>query len=283
MSLTTGQLHLFTDPPGPLFEAGQDPPATAAMPRLHLVDLRFDLRRFWQALRHDGQRLPDADLGYAVHAALFGLFGPVHAPKPFHVVPVAGASVVRVLGQVALDPIAVERALADGQPAWRAALLGDVAVHALPGATWWLGKTLAFRVHARPTVRRHKDVEGKERDLELDAYQPVCERLPETERPTRDQVYCDWLRSCLEREGACTVTDVRLAGWNLVPLYRKDGLKLGKDGARRGTRGISLPQADFAGTLQVVDAERFAALVARGIGRHRAFGFGMLLLQRPAL
>jgi CRISPR system Cascade subunit CasE len=33
------------------------------------------------------------------------------------------------------------------------------------------------------------------------------------------------------------------------------------------------------GTLTVVDAERFAMLLGRGIGRFRAFGFGMLLLS----
>jgi CRISPR system Cascade subunit CasE len=29
----------------------------------------------------------------------------------------------------------------------------------------------------------------------------------------------------------------------------------------------------------VVDADKFAALLARGVGRHRAFGYGMLLLS----
>jgi CRISPR system Cascade subunit CasE len=42
------------------------------------------------------------------------------------------------------------------------------------------------------------------------------------------------------------------------------------------------PDATFRGTLRVDDPARFAAAaLARGVGRHRAFGFGMLLL-RPA-
>jgi len=32
----------------------------------------------------------------------------------------------------------------------------------------------------------------------------------------------------------------------------------------------------------VRDPTGFAALLARGVGRHRAFGFGMLLLRPPA-
>ena len=35
------------------------------------------------------------------------------------------------------------------------------------------------------------------------------------------------------------------------------------------------------GTLEVIDPTMFAGLVANGVGRHRAYGYGMLLL-RPA-
>ena len=37
----------------------------------------------------------------------------------------------------------------------------------------------------------------------------------------------------------------------------------------------------MTGELEVGDSERFLHLLARGVGRHRTFGFGMLLL-RPA-
>ena len=37
----------------------------------------------------------------------------------------------------------------------------------------------------------------------------------------------------------------------------------------------------MSGTLRVTDPAAFAAGLARGIGRHRAFGFGMLLLAPP--
>jgi CRISPR system Cascade subunit CasE len=41
------------------------------------------------------------------------------------------------------------------------------------------------------------------------------------------------------------------------------------------------PAVTFEGTLTVTDGEQFEALLARGVGRHRAFGFGMLLLRPP--
>jgi CRISPR system Cascade subunit CasE len=35
----------------------------------------------------------------------------------------------------------------------------------------------------------------------------------------------------------------------------------------------------MTGILEVTGGEAFARLLARGVGRHRAFGFGMLLLK----
>ena len=37
----------------------------------------------------------------------------------------------------------------------------------------------------------------------------------------------------------------------------------------------------MAGTLTVADRHAFAQMLARGIGRHAAFGYGMLLLSAP--
>jgi CRISPR system Cascade subunit CasE len=39
------------------------------------------------------------------------------------------------------------------------------------------------------------------------------------------------------------------------------------------------PEATFHGTLEITDPVRFADLLARGVGRHRAYGYGMLLLR----
>jgi CRISPR system Cascade subunit CasE len=44
---------------------------------------------------------------------------------------------------------------------------------------------------------------------------------------------------------------------------------------------VSGPDAVLAGHLRVLDTSAFAELVARGVGRHRSFGFGLLQL-RPA-
>jgi CRISPR system Cascade subunit CasE len=54
--------------------------------------------------------------------------------------------------------------------------------------------------------------------------------------------------------------------------------------ARNGTnrlRVVERPEALFAADAVIIDPERFQLLLARGIGRHRAFGYGMVLLAPP--
>ena len=52
-------------------------------------------------------------------------------------------------------------------------------------------------------------------------------------------------------------------------------------GQNRSHRGVERPDALFTGEITVADPEAFCRLLARGVGRHRAFGFGMLLLRPP--
>jgi CRISPR system Cascade subunit CasE len=55
----------------------------------------------------------------------------------------------------------------------------------------------------------------------------------------------------------------------------------GSAGEVRHSRLVNGPDAVLAGQLRVTSPDAFAQLLANGLGRHRAFGFGLLLL-RPA-
>ena len=51
-------------------------------------------------------------------------------------------------------------------------------------------------------------------------------------------------------------------------------------GERRTARPrLRKPDVTMQGALTVRDPPQFDALLRRGVGRHRAFGFGMLLLR----
>jgi len=47
----------------------------------------------------------------------------------------------------------------------------------------------------------------------------------------------------------------------------------------RQSRLVGGPDVVLAGQLRVTDPQAFAQLLAKGVGRHRAFGFGLLLLR----
>jgi hypothetical protein len=85
-------------------------------------------------------------------------------------------------------------------------------------------------------------------------------------------------RSSLGVDGAAQIVEAHLDSFRLTRVLRKAG---SGDNGKRKTTNHAGPDAVFKGQLQVGDATAFNRLLARGVGRHRAFGFGMLLL-RPA-
>jgi CRISPR system Cascade subunit CasE len=94
----------------------------------------------------------------------------------------------------------------------------------------------------------------------------------------RAQVYGQWLVRQFTRDGAAQAKSeaVSLIGFRRVLTLRQS--RSGEGGRRRG---VERPDALFSGELTVQDPEAFARLLERGVGRHRAFGFGMLLLRPP--
>jgi CRISPR system Cascade subunit CasE len=92
----------------------------------------------------------------------------------------------------------------------------------------------------------------------------------------REPVYRAWLERRLSPAAD-------LAAFRLVSHRRIDTVRTvpAVAGGRRHRPGFEGPETVVDGVLTVADPDRFGAVLARGIGRHGAFGFGMLLL-RPA-
>ena len=84
---------------------------------------------------------------------------------------------------------------------------------------------------------------------------------------TRESVYTDWL---IERLGAAASVEQ----CNLAAFRRNHAIR----GAERTLEG---PDTTLHGTLAVSDPTVFAQILRNGIGRHRAYGYGMLLLRPP--
>jgi CRISPR system Cascade subunit CasE len=236
----------------------------------HLIHLRPDLQRLLPWAQRQGL-IPDrgqGDLGYAFHAALRAAFADF-APQPF--------SYREGHGLLAYTKQAEAMRMAVGMATPEVAhMLGLDASPQSPGllirpfpTNWKAGQLLAFEVRVRPVVRKD--------DKELDAFLSAAQRLPDAVL-SREAVYADWLKRQLE--AAAHVHDVRMTAFSLSTVVRRGATRAEGGRPKRPVQG---PDAVFTGVLQVREPAAFAALVARGVGRHRAFGFGMLLLKPASL
>jgi len=68
--------------------------------------------------------------------------------------------------------------------------------------------------------------------------------------------------------------------FRLAPVARRS-TELTKERSGRRTRTGLLPDLTMRGQLRVEVPVAFDTLLARGLGRHRSFGFGCLLLAPP--
>ncbi len=211
------------------------------------------------------------DEGYALHALLTGMFGSL-APRPFRLVPSAGGgrAVLYGYGASGADDLA-DGARRCADPLQLRVLSPDsLDDKAMPG-TWTEGAVYGFEVRLRP-VRRTDKPDDRDRASERDAFQWEADRLPPGAMTrTREQVYAGWLAERLVRQGGAS-----LAGPVVLTHFRRTPV------LRKGRTGWSLtegPDAVLSGCLAVRDGARFHALLAEGIGRHKGFGYGMVLIR----
>lgn len=237
---------------------------------MFMIDLPLDAARLMRFAHRQGHgQLADDDFGYAAHAWLAAALGEL-APKPFRLL--ENRQGLRMLGYAGqpIDALC-DHAQTFAEPdalnvcEWSAA-----AGKSMP-ADWQTGRRLGFEVRACPVSRAER-----ERDIYLVAVSRA--QGAGTEAPSRPQVYSEWLVRQLTKEGAARVNQaaLNLTGFQRV---RSQRLSHASEGAKR--RAVERPDALFAGELTIEDPDAFARLLARGVGRHRAFGFGMLLLRPP--
>jgi len=125
-------------------------------------------------------------------------------------------------------------------------------------------------VRVRPIIREGKT--GRERDAFLAAAEKAQGSVLD-----RGEVYVQWLRDLLARQGGAELVDARMTRYQQLGVTRRS--QKGSADDVRHSRLVSGPDAVLAGQLRVTNSLVFAQLLANGLGRHRAFGFGLLMLR----
>ncbi len=238
---------------------------------LFMNRLRLDTRRLFELGRR--HRLPpnQTDLGYLVHCALMGLFGD-DAPRPFHVEGGDGRVCVVLAYGRSTKANLLERARRFADPGVFEALDWEsLAQKPMPEA-WQAGTRFDYRVRVCPVVRMNAEDARHRKGAEVDVFLARCWEAGESTPVDRGEVYGRWLGEQLRKRGGAEVVTARLDVFRRERLVRKSG------GPERRPHVSERPDATLEGTLAITDGAAFAETLASGVGRHRSFGFGMLLL-----
>lgn len=236
------------------------------MNELQIVRFEPDELAFRRWGHRHGLLAPGVDDGYAWHALMKATLGD-DAPQPFVVRTRSGNS--ELLSYTTLDT-RHWRPMGQEEDAIRALGLARLQVRPFP-MDWEAGDRVSFEVRVRPVVRART---GRDKKRELDA--AVHARLSDPEA-VRENVYRNWLQEQLGRNGAAKLRGTP----RLVRFRRSYVLRRDRSATTSKVRKVAGPDVVFRGELEIMDGDAFVALVVRGIGRHRAFGFGCLLLAPP--
>lgn len=247
---------------------------------LHLVRMELDLRRLFALCERQRVPLGD-DLGHAVHCGLGAAFGDA-APKIFSVThhDSSRRGQGRTLEMLAYSDVPLaqlhEAAEIGAEPdAYRLLDWERCADKPMP-SSWRAGQRLGFRTRVCPTVRTSKEGPKARAGAEIDAFLSAARRDASGPKPDREVVYTDWLRAAIARPEVAELESATMESFTLASLLRRT-----HSTPRRAPRSLRKPDVTFDGILEIKNPSSFTAFLRRGLGRHRAFGFGMLLL-RPA-
>ena len=253
----------------------------------HLIHMPFSMRNFNRWAGNRGLiRRGSFDAGYAFHVLLSAMFGK-GVMQPFRLF-VSERRTTGSLYAYADQNQAELRSTAD------AAAPPDCLEVLNPGrmrskqmpSYFERGRRLGFDLRLRPVRRLRRALADSQLDgllskgSEVDAFRlELIQRFPSAWRDTdadaaakaevtRESVYAEWLS---ERFGeSVMVEECRLVAFSRTRVVRGDG---------RAPEG---PDAIMQGTFAVSDERKFLEILRAGVGRHRAYGYGMLLLRPPS-
>lgn len=234
---------------------------------LHLIQGRINLKPLQRWMAERGI----TDKGHAMHCLLRECFGE-QAPQPFKLIYPQNKPFGIIYGYARADAgVLQDTAELSAAPLQCQALPPELLESKPMPTDWWTGRKIGFTIETRPVYRIKTGSSRTSQEIDVFDIEKRRGNSPEV-RPTREQVYIRWLSCLIAKAEAATVqeAETKLLAYHQSQTARKPGQK--------PFRG---PNAIIRGNLTVKNGDAFTNMLRKGIGRHRAYGYGMLLLSVP--
>ena len=225
------------------------------------------------------------DEGFVMHMLLAATFGK-SVVQPYRVATSRNATVSNLYGYCPMSSEALRDLAQTVAPpdCLRIMKLSELACKLMP-QRFRPGQRLGFDIRVRPVRRLGNNLQDTQsrqvlrKGSEVDAFRlELLHRFPggwqkprvaQEHSLTRESVYASWLGERLDGAAQVDTEASRLVSFRRTRAWRGKG---------RVSEG---PDATLQGELVVSDQERFAARIQGGVGRHKAYGYGMLILRPP--
>jgi len=225
------------------------------------------------------------DEGYALHVLLSGMFGKA-ALKPFRLFASERRQTATLYAYAEADQNKLQRIAHEVATPECLQILDPQKLCSKEMPTKFSeGQRLGFDIRVRPVRRLNGELQDRGADqvlkkgAEVDAFRiHVLQNFPDGRTnkeksarvagETRESVYVAWLAERLENAAEMENGHCHLTAFRRIRSFR-------------GNKIVEGPDAILHGTLTVANPGEFATRLRDGIGRHKAYGYGMLLL-RPA-
>jgi CRISPR system Cascade subunit CasE len=241
---------------------------------LHLVKVPLRADKLVAMARRRQINVRNMDDGYFAHCLLTELWQE-NAPAPFVL---RGNG--RTLDAWGYSPTnaarLMEHARAFGDPSILEALDGDaIASRAMP--RFDRGRRVGFLTRVCPVTRLIRPTNGHRAGAEIDVFLAKCFSLGSDVAVSREATYREWFAN---RLADSTVSGAMPARVTVAGIARAHVVRR-TQGNERKARTLQRPDVHLEGDLIIEDGDTFLRFLARGVGRHRAFGFGALMVVPP--
>jgi CRISPR system Cascade subunit CasE len=243
--------------------------------QLHLIKVPLRMEKLTALAARRGIRARDLDEGYLAHCVVRELWQE-SAPAPF--VLRGRARAVDLWGYSRVDANwLVTRAHEFGDPSILECLDGLDAIVSKEMPRFDAGRQVGFLTRVCPVARLARPTHGHKAGAEVDVFLARAFASGKAEGLSREEVYREWFSERMRDASVlgARITSLRVAGIARSRVVRRT------QGESRHARALERPDVRIEGNLSIEDGDAFLRFLAHGVGRHRGFGFGAVLVVPP--